>query len=69
MADSQTLAAPLLLRDLRSRNEPMRSFTVKLPTGLIDALDQYAAAHHAPRSSVARTLLAEGLEQLTAATG
>lgn len=56
----------LLLRDLRSTAEPMRSFTVKLPARLIEALDHCAAAHCAPRSTVARNLLALGLEQLGA---
>jgi predicted transcriptional regulator len=42
----------------------MRSFAVKLPARLIEALDQHAAALSAPRSTVARTLLAQGLERL-----
>ena len=65
MAPNQSPAgAALLLRDLRSPAEPMRSFAVKLPARLIEALDQHAAALSAPRSTVARTLLAQGLEQL-----
>lgn len=54
--------AALLLRDLRSPAEPMKSFTLKLPTRLIDALDQAAATHTAPRSTIARNLLALGLD-------
>lgn len=53
-----------LLRDLRSAGEPMRSFTLKLPSQLIDSLDRYAAAHSAHRSTVARNVLAQGLEAL-----
>jgi hypothetical protein len=56
--------AALLLRDLRSADEPMRSFTVKLPARLIESLDHHAAAHRAPRATLARTLLALGVEQL-----
>jgi hypothetical protein len=54
----------LLLRDLRSSAEPMRSFTLKLPARLIDSIERYAAEHNAPRSTVARNLLAQGMEQL-----
>jgi hypothetical protein len=69
MAHNRTTAgASLLLRDLRNPAEPMRSFTVKLPGTLIDALDQHAAAHKAPRSTLARTLLAQGVEQLESAS-
>jgi hypothetical protein len=53
-----------VLRDLRSAGEPMRSYTLKLPARLIESLDRYAAAHNAPRSTVARNLLAQGLEAL-----
>jgi predicted transcriptional regulator len=42
----------------------MRSFTLKLPSQLIDSLDRYAAAHSAHRSTVARNVLAQGLEAL-----
>ncbi|MEY3463258.1 MAG: hypothetical protein RLZZ468_1036 [Cyanobacteriota bacterium] len=52
----------LLLRDLRSPAGPMKSFTLKLPTELIDALDQAAATHAAPRSTIARNVLALGLD-------
>jgi hypothetical protein len=62
MATTPTPA--LLLRDLRSSTEPMRSFTLKLPAQLIESLERYAAAHSAPRSTVARNLLAQGLEAL-----
>jgi metal-responsive CopG/Arc/MetJ family transcriptional regulator len=69
MAHNRTTAgASLLLRDLRNPAEPMRSFTVKLPADLIEALDQHAAAHRAPRSTLARTLLAQGVEQLETAS-
>jgi len=54
----------LVLRDLRSTGEPMRSYTLKLPAQLIESLDRYAAAHSAPRAAVARNLLAQGLEAL-----
>ena len=60
-------AAALLLRDLRSPAEPMRALTLKLPRRLIEALDHHAAAYSAPRATIARTLLAQGLEQLEAA--
>lgn len=50
MAPNQSPAgAALLLRDLRSPAEPMRSFAVKLPDRLIEALDQHAAALSAPQ--------------------
>ncbi len=54
----------LLLRDLRDPAEPMRQFTLKLPRRMIESIDQCAAAYHVPRSSLVRTLLAEGLERL-----
>lgn len=51
---------------MRSSAGPMRVLSLKLPAAMIDALDQTAAAHAAPRSTVARNLLAEGLERLGA---
>jgi hypothetical protein len=60
-------AAALLLRDLRSSAAPMQALTLKLPGQMIEALDHHAAAYSAPRAALARTLLAQGLEQLAAA--
>ena len=60
-------AAALLLRDLRSPAAPMRALTLKLPAQMIEALDRHAAGYATPRAVLARTLLAQGLEQLAAA--
>jgi hypothetical protein len=64
MTDRRPPAGALLLRDLRSQSGPMVPFTMKLPAAMLAALDQTAEAHDAPRASVARSLLALGLEQL-----
>lgn len=64
MATKRPPAAALLLRDLRSPAAPMQALTLKLPGQMIEALDHHAAAYSAPRAVLARTLLAEGLEQL-----
>jgi predicted transcriptional regulator len=45
----------------------MQALTLKLPGQMIEALDHHAAAYSAPRAVLARTLLAQGLEQLAAA--
>jgi hypothetical protein len=45
----------------------MQALTLKLPGQMIEALDRHAAAYSAPRAALARTLLAQGLEQLAAA--
>lgn len=67
MANPETTAgAPLLLRDLRSSEARMHSLTFKVPVSMIEALDQAAATYRAPRSSVARTLLATALEGIGA---
>ena len=52
------------MRDMRTPAEPMRSFTLKLPGRMIEALDHHAAAYCASRAALARTLLAQGLEAL-----
>jgi hypothetical protein len=68
MANNRSPAgAALLLRDLRSPAAPMQALTLKLPGQMIEALDRHAAAYSAPRAALARTLLAQGLEQLEAA--
>lgn len=61
-----TPSPALLLLDLRSNVEPMRPLTVKLPARMIDAIERYAAEHNAPRSTVVRNLLAQGVEALVA---
>jgi hypothetical protein len=55
---------PLLLRDMRNPAVPMQPMTLKLPVEIIEALKRHAAAFNTSRMVLARTLLAQGLEQL-----
>ena len=55
---------PLLLRDMRNPAAPMQPMTLKLPGQMIQALDRHAVAYNTSRMVLARTLLAQGLEQL-----
>jgi len=61
---SHPAAAPLLLRDLRDPSQPMAAFTVRLPVALIASINRAATANQTSRATLARELLARGLEQL-----
>lgn len=61
---SHPAAAPLLLRDLRDPSQPMAAFTVRLPVALIASINRAAMAYQTSRATLARELLARGMEQL-----
>jgi hypothetical protein len=66
MTTASPAAAPLLLRDLRDPSQPMAAFSVRLPVALIDSITRAATANQTSRATLARELLARGLEQLEA---
>lgn len=58
--------ALLRIRDLRDPSQPMATFNMRLPAGLIDEISQAAAQHNTRPRTLARELLARGLDQLKA---
>lgn len=57
----------LQLLDMSDPQQVMRPVSLKLPSQMIEALDQTAKAYRSRRSVVIRSLLAQALEQLEAA--
>lgn len=61
------MSSPIVLRDWRRPGQPFRNLAIKFPAAEMETLQGWAERLQCSRSSLARTLVLQGLEQIETA--